>query len=225
MFEHKVPGAKLMLLAGIVASGIPVSVGAQSASPAGQASAPAAAPRFNADRVPRRAALYYGAVWGIDSLGVKYTESGEIVRFSYRVLDPEKAQGAARGAYVLEEASSAPRLILIGTGSEVHLALAARAALEAEGIPTRVVSMPCWEVFEKQTAAYREEVLPAAVTARVSIEAGTTFGWQKWVGLQGASVGLDHFGASGPGDEVLAHFGFTAENVVSQAQALLARVS
>jgi hypothetical protein len=80
MFEHKVPGAKLMLLAGIVASGIPVSVGAQSASPAGQASAPAAAPRFN------------GAVWGIDSLGVKYTESGEIVRFSYRVLDPEKAK-------------------------------------------------------------------------------------------------------------------------------------
>jgi hypothetical protein len=92
MFEHKVQGAKLMLLAGIVASGIPVSVGAQSASPAGQASAPAAAPRFNADRVPRRAALYYGAVWGIDSLGVKYTESGEIVRFSYRVLDPEKAK-------------------------------------------------------------------------------------------------------------------------------------
>lgn len=92
MIGHNIPGAKTMLLAGILASGITVSVGAQSTSAAGQGPAPAAAPRFNADRVPRRAALYYGAVWGIESLGVKYAESGEIIRFSYRVLDPEKAK-------------------------------------------------------------------------------------------------------------------------------------
>jgi transketolase len=144
-----------------------------------------------------------------------------LTRQKLPVLDPEKAQGAARGAYVLEEASSAPRLILIGTGSEVHLALAARAALEAEGIPTRVVSMPCWEVFKAQPAEYREEVLPAAVKARVSIEAGVTFGWERWVGDGGASVGLDHFGASAPAETLFEQFGFTVANVVATAKGIL----
>jgi transketolase len=145
-----------------------------------------------------------------------------LTRQKLPVLDPAVAKGSARGAYVLAEASAAPRLLLLATGSEVHLALEARTALEAQGVPTRVVSMPCWEVFEKQTAAYREEVLPAAVTARVSIEAGTTFGWQKWVGLQGASVGLDHFGASAPAEVLFEQFGFTVDNVVKTAKAVLA---
>jgi transketolase len=109
----------------------------------------------------------------------------------------------------------------MATGSEVHLALAARKVLEAEGVPTRVVSMPSWEVFAKQPAAYREAVLPAAITARVSIEAGVTFGWQKWVGLQGASVGLDHFGASAPAEVLFEQFGFTVENVVKTAKGVL----
>jgi len=146
-----------------------------------------------------------------------------LTRQKLPVLDPEKARGAARGAYVLEEASAAPRVILIGTGSEVHLALAARAALEAEGIPTRVVSMPCWEVFRAQPEAYRQEVLPAATRARVSIEAGVTFGWERWVGEGGASVGLDHFGASAPAETLFERFGFTVANVVATAKRLLPR--
>jgi transketolase len=144
-----------------------------------------------------------------------------LTRQKLPVLDPEKAKGAARGAYVLEEASAAPRVVLIGTGSEVHLALAARAALEAEGIPTRVVSMPCWEVFRAQPEAYRQEVLPAAARARVSIEAGVTFGWERWVGEGGASIGLDHFGASAPAETLFEQFGFTVANVVATAKRLL----
>jgi len=144
-----------------------------------------------------------------------------LTRQKLPVLDPAKARGAAQGAYVLEEASAAPRLILIGTGSEVHLALAARAVLEGEGIPTRVVSMPCWEIFQAQPAGYREAVLPAAVTARVSIEAGVTFGWERWVGAAGASIGLDHFGASAPAEILFEQFGFTVANVVATAKGLL----
>ncbi len=144
-----------------------------------------------------------------------------LTRQKLPVLDPAKARGAAQGAYVLEEASQAPRLILLATGSEVHLALAARAALEGEGIPTRVVSMPCWEIFARQPEAYREAVLPAAVKARVSIEAGVTFGWERWVGGAGASIGLDHFGASAPAETLFEQFGFTVANVVATAKGLL----
>ena len=146
-----------------------------------------------------------------------------LTRQKLPVLDAAKTRLARFGAYILAEASVAPRLLLLATGSEVHLALSARTALEAEGIPTRVVSMPSWEVFEKQSEAYREEVLPAALTARVSVEAGITFGWQKWVGLLGASVGLDHFGASAPAEVLFEQFGFTVENVVKTAKAVLAR--
>ena len=144
-----------------------------------------------------------------------------LTRQKLPVLDPAKAKGAAFGAYILEEGSSAPKLILIATGSEVHLALAARTALEAEGIPTRVVSMPCWEIFQAQSAAYRAEVLPPAVKARVSIEAGVTFGWERWVGEAGASVGLDHFGASAPAETLFEQFGFTVANVVATAKRTL----
>jgi transketolase len=142
------------------------------------------------------------------------------------VLDREElapASGLSRGAYVLAEASgSAPRLILIATGSELSLAVKARERLEAEGIPTRVVSMPSWELFEAQPEEYRREVLPAGVRARLAVEAGSAFGWERWVGDAGGVVGLDRFGASAPGDVVLEKLGFNVDNVVARARALLA---
>ncbi len=139
------------------------------------------------------------------------------------VLGPEAAE-AIRGAYVLAEAEGGTaHLILIATGSEVSLALEARKALTAEGIPTRVVSMPSWELFSAQDAAYRETVLPAAVRARVSIEAGSTLGWERYVGSDGVVIGLDHFGASAPAEILFREFGFTVENVVEKAKELLDR--
>jgi transketolase len=132
------------------------------------------------------------------------------------------AKGLHRGAYILAEASRAvPQLILIGTGSEVSLALAARDHLEKDGIATRVVSMPCMEWFAQQDKTYQETVLPSLVKARVSVEAGITSGWEKWVGDGGESVGLNTFGASAP-DKVLAQkFGLTAEAVVAAARRVL----
>jgi transketolase len=139
------------------------------------------------------------------------------------VLDRSGAKGdASRGAYILQEASGgAPRLILIGTGSELQLAVGGREKLEAEGIPTRVVSMPCWEFFDRQPREYRDEVLPPSVPARLSIEAGVTLGWRKYVGDRGGSIGLDRYGASAPGDVVMRNLGFTVERVVAVARELL----
>ena len=141
------------------------------------------------------------------------------------VIDPSKyaaASNLGRGAYVLAEAGAgSPRVILVATGSEVSLAIAAREKLEADGVPTRVVSMPSWELFEKQDRAYREQVLPPAVAARVSIEAGSMLGWERWVGDRGVSIGLDRFGASAPGEIVLEKLGFNVENVVQKAKGLL----
>jgi transketolase len=139
------------------------------------------------------------------------------------VLDPEKTRGLARGAYILEEASAPARVLLLATGSEVHLALEARAALESEGIPTRVVSMPCWEVFQAQSEAYQLEVLPDQVAARISIEAGVTFGWERFVGLRGATLGVDRFGVSGAGEALFRRFGLTVANVVATARRLLGK--
>jgi transketolase len=134
------------------------------------------------------------------------------------------ATGTARGAYVLIDAGEGlPRLIFIATGSEVSLVLDAHRQLESEGIRSRVVSMPSWELFESQSPAYREAVLPAAARARVSVEAGASFGWERYVGPGGAIVGVDRFGASAPGPEVMARYGFTVENVVAVAKAVLAR--
>ena len=139
------------------------------------------------------------------------------------VLDPVLAQGAARGAYVLCEASAEPRLALLAAGSEVHLALAARARLEAEGVPTRVVSMPCWEIFAEQDPGYRDQVLPPGLTARIAIEAGVTSGWERWVGSGGAVLGLDRFGASAPAEVLFERFGLHVEQVVRAAGALVDR--
>ncbi|MEA2611147.1 MAG: transketolase [Chloroflexota bacterium] len=128
-------------------------------------------------------------------------------------------EGVARGAYILREASDgAPKLIMIGTGSELQLAFAAAEALEGEGVPTRVVSMPCWERFELQDDDYRERVLPAAVRKRVSVEIGVSLGWDRWVGDEGAIIGLDHFGASAPAGTIFEKFGFTAERVTDVAR-------
>ncbi len=144
------------------------------------------------------------------------------------VIDRQKFAPAsllAHGAYILADApGGAPKLILIATGSEVALALEAREKLEAEGTPTRVVSMPSWELFEAQPAEYRDKVLPPGVRARVAIEAGVTFGWSRWVGDLGDVIGLDRFGASAPAETLLRNFGFTVENVVASAKAVLSRL-
>ena len=133
------------------------------------------------------------------------------------------AWGAAKGGYVLAEAEGgAPAVILLATGSEVSVALAARDLLQAEGTPTRVVSMPCVEWFEQQSAEYRDEVLPPEVVARVSVEAGIAQGWWKYVGSRGRCVSLEHFGASADGALLMREFGFTADNVAAAARESLA---
>ena len=125
-------------------------------------------------------------------------------------------EGVGRGGYVLREAAGgSPALILIGTGSELALCASAADALEADGIPTRVVSLPCWERFEAQDASYRESVLPAGVRRRVTVEAGVSQGWERWAGDEGAILGLDRFGASAPAGTILKAFGFTVDNVAS----------
>jgi transketolase len=133
------------------------------------------------------------------------------------------AQGVARGAYILRDADH-PEVILIGTGSEVHLALAAQEILAAQKVKARVVSMPCWELFDEQPDAYREAVLPSSLRARVAVEAGTTLAWGRYVGLDGAVVGLDRFGASAPYQVLYQELGITAEAVAEAARRVLSRV-
>lgn len=144
-------------------------------------------------------------------------------------LDHEKyapAQGARKGAYVLAEAGSGtPELILIASGSEVSLALDARERLEAEGIATRVVSMPSWQLFGRQDAEYRESILPRDVRARVSVEAAGPMGWHRWVGEEGAMIAITHFGESAPAEEIFEQLGFTADNIVAQAKSVLGKGS
>jgi len=134
------------------------------------------------------------------------------------------ASGVAKGAYVLADSAGTPDVILIGTGSEVQLCVGAYEKLSAEGVKARVVSMPCWELFEKQPAEYRAEVLPPAVRARVAVEAGATFGWTEFVGDDGEVVGHDDFGASAPIKDVMTHFGFTVDNVVAKARLAMGKV-
>ncbi len=131
------------------------------------------------------------------------------------------ASGLQKGGYVLAAETGALQLVLIATGSEVQHAMAARETLQAEGIGTRVVSLPSWELFEAQDAAYREQVLPAACTKRVAMEAAATFGWERYVGRCGGIIGMESFGASAPAGELMKHFGFTAENFVAKAKEIL----
>jgi transketolase len=138
-----------------------------------------------------------------------------------------KADGLRRGAYVLADAETengvgtTPKLILIATGSEVSVTLEAREKLQSEGVPTRVVSLPCWELFEEQPKEYREEVLPASISARLAVEAGVRQGWDRYVGPGGDVICLDRFGASAPGDVALRELGFNVDNVLNHARALL----
>jgi transketolase len=134
--------------------------------------------------------------------------------------DNVQAHRAAKGAYILREAANgSPKLILIGTGSEVQHCVKAAEALESEGIAVRVVSMPSWFLFERQEQSYRNSVLPSGVPT-LSVEAGSTFGWSKYAT---ASIGLDRFGVSAPGPVAMAEFGFTPENVADRARKLLNR--
>lgn len=132
------------------------------------------------------------------------------------------AEGVVRGGYVLAEAEGGePRVVLIATGSEVQLAMGARARLAEEGIGARVVSLPSWELFAEQDSAYRDRVLPPQVTARVTIEAGTRLGWERFAGTGGVIIGIDRFGASAPAGELAEPYGMTVDNVVEKARALL----
>ncbi len=136
----------------------------------------------------------------------------------------EGADGLRRGAYVLQEAAGGvPALILMASGSELHLAVEARGVFEGEGIPTRVVSMPSWRLFMAQDQAYQDTVIPPQVTARVSVEAGITLGWERWLGTQGVAVGLDHFGASAPWATLFENFGLTTDRVVKVGRGVLKR--
>jgi transketolase len=131
------------------------------------------------------------------------------------------ADGVRRGAYVLDPHEADPELILIGTGSEVALVVAAERVLRQRGVRARVVSMPSWELFAAETTAYRDSVLPPPVTARLAVEAARSIGWERWVGPCGDIVSVDRFGASAPGDVVMKEYGFTTEHVVARALALL----
>jgi transketolase len=136
------------------------------------------------------------------------------------------AEGLRRGAYILAEASPAdPRLILLASGSEVALAVAAREALQQRKIPVRLVSMPSWELFEAQSQEYRDSVLPPAIHARLAVEAGVSQGWHRYMGDQGGVIGVERFGASAPGPIVLREYGFSVENVCKRALDLLGEVA
>ena len=140
-------------------------------------------------------------------------------------LDRASAKGGvAQGAYILSEADGGkPDVILIGTGSELSLCVAAQAKLKTYGVNARVVSMPSMNLFEQQDANYRETVLPKAIRARVTVEAGTTFGWDRWAGAEGTMIGLNRFGASAPGEEIMQRLGFRAENVTAAALRLVGK--
>jgi transketolase len=135
-------------------------------------------------------------------------------------LEKSSADAVAKGAYIVSDSEGTPDLILMATGSEVDLCIKAAETLRGEGKKVRVVSMPCWELFDEQDAAYKESVFPKAVTKRLAVEAGSSFGWHRFVGTDGDCLTIDRFGASAPGPVCLEKFGFTVDNVVAKAKAL-----
>jgi transketolase len=165
------------------------------------------------------------AAWKLAMLETERPTTLVLSRQGLPTLDREvmgSAEGLARGAYVLSDpAAGEPQAIIIGTGAEVHQALEAQAQLALDGILVRVVSMPSWELFDEQDAEYQESVLPESIVPRVSIEAGTSIGWERYIGRRGIAIGIDRFGASAPGDQVLSKFGFNADNVAERVRSLL----
>jgi transketolase len=131
------------------------------------------------------------------------------------------ADGVGRGGYILWQETASPDVILIGTGSEIHIALEAGKLLKKTGIAARVVSLPSWELFDAQPEDYRNSILPPNNWARVSIEAATTLGWERYVGSEGIAIGLDRFGASAPGKVIYEHFGLSAQHMADEATRLL----
>lgn len=147
-----------------------------------------------------------------------------LTRQGLPILDQEKytsAKELEKGAYILSEAEGEPEIILIATGSEVHLILEAQEQLKKSNIQARVVSMPCWRLFDQQSTAYRDKVLPKNIRKRLAVEAGSSVGWLKYTTDEGEVIGIDKFGESAPGDEVMKEYGFSVENVVKRAKALL----
>ena len=136
----------------------------------------------------------------------------------------DRDAAVAKGAYILVDTDGTPDLIMIATGSEVSLAAGAAAMLKQQGMQTRVVSMPCWELFEAQPQSYRDDVLPPDVTARMSIEAGATLGWERWIGTRGYAYGIDHFGTSAPASAIAKAYGFTPDHIAQVAQEQFATV-
>ncbi len=140
------------------------------------------------------------------------------------ILDQDSlasASGVEKGAYILAESKGTPQVILLGSGSEVHLLLEAQKVLAAENIQARVVSFPSWELFEKQEAAYKETVLPKQIRARLAVEAGSSIGWHKYVTESGDTISVDKFGESAPGEQIMEEYGFSVNNVVAKARALI----
>ncbi len=129
------------------------------------------------------------------------------------------AEGAAKGGYILYDGPKPPDVILIGTGSEIVICVAAAKLLESQGKSVRIVSLPCWELFDEQPLAYQQEVLPTAVRARVAVEAGVVQGWEKYIGPAGKFVGMVGFGASAPFEELYQHFKITPAAVIAAAEA------
>ncbi|MDJ0703629.1 MAG: transketolase [Leptolyngbyaceae cyanobacterium MO_188.B28] len=163
-------------------------------------------------------------VAGAYKVAVASRKTPTLIAFTRQGLpnyDETSIAGVEKGAYIISDSEGTPDLILIGTGSELKLCVDAAKQLRADGAKVRVVSMPCWELFEAQDAAYKESVLPKAVTKRLSVEAAATFGWCRYVGSAGDSIGVDRFGASAPGGLVMEKYGFTVENVLTKAKALL----
>jgi transketolase len=157
------------------------------------------------------------------SLALAQTDRPSVLALSRQNLPALRFDGemkSARGAYTLKAAEAPRKVVLIGTGSEVEIALATAAALEAEGVGADVVSMPCWELFAEQDAAYRAAVLPADAL-KVSVEAGVTLGWERHVGSDGLAIGIDSFGASAPADVLYRHFGLTADAIAAKVKAKL----
>jgi transketolase len=164
---------------------------------------------------------WHGALTRTDGPTIMALTRQKLPILDRSVLAP--SEGARRGAYVLKDSDGTPDAIVIGTGSEVHLALDAAGTLNKEGIRTRVVSMPSWELFAQQDQQYRDSVLPPAVRKRVSIEAAATQGWKRWITDDGIAIGIDHFGASAPGEKVMQEFGFTTQHVVDAVRRLAGR--